>query len=114
MGNLRPSVGCGAVGVVFGLMSIIQACGFTFGHGAGSIISRKLGAKETDDANLVALVEAIALYGNAAQMAAGVEATVLSTFAAELALELEEDVDLAIEAGATAVSTNDIKLWNYR
>ena len=29
-------------------------------------------------------------------------------------VEFEEDVDLAIEAGATAVSTNDRKLWNYR
>lgn len=28
----------GAVGVVFGLMAIIQAIGFMFGHGAGSII----------------------------------------------------------------------------
>ena len=30
----------GAVGVVFGLMAIIQAFGFMFGHGAGSIVSR--------------------------------------------------------------------------
>ena len=37
----------GAVGVVFGLMAIIQAFGFTFGHGAGSNISRLLGARET-------------------------------------------------------------------
>ena len=36
----------GAVGVVFGLMSIIQAFGFMFGHGAGSIISRKLGQQD--------------------------------------------------------------------
>ena len=36
----------GAVGVVFSLMAILQAFGFMFGHGAGSIISRKLG-KET-------------------------------------------------------------------
>ena len=34
----------GAVGVVFGLMAIIQAFGFMFGHGAGSNISRLLGA----------------------------------------------------------------------
>ena len=36
----------GAVGVVFGLMAIIQAFGFMFGHGAGSNISRLLGAHE--------------------------------------------------------------------
>ena len=38
----------GAVGVVFGLMAIIQAFGFTFGHGAGSNISRLLGARNTE------------------------------------------------------------------
>ncbi len=36
----------GATGIVFTLMGIIQACGFTFGHGAGSNISRQLGAKD--------------------------------------------------------------------
>ncbi len=53
VGTLGTSAS-GAVGVVFGLMSIIQALGFTLGHGAGSIISRKLGAKEYSIANLVA------------------------------------------------------------
>lgn len=36
----------GATGIVFTLMGIIQACGFTFGHGAGSNISRQLGSKD--------------------------------------------------------------------
>ncbi len=53
VGTLGTSAS-GAVGVVFGLMAIIQACGFTFGHGAGSIISRRLGAKDVDTANIVA------------------------------------------------------------
>ena len=44
----------GAVGVVFGLMAIIQAFGFMFGHGAGSIVSRSLGAKDTERASQVA------------------------------------------------------------
>ncbi len=35
----------GATGVVFGLMAILQAVGFMFGHGAGSNISRLLGAR---------------------------------------------------------------------
>lgn len=39
-----------AVGVVFSLMAIIQAVGFFFGHGSGNYISRKLGAKETEEA----------------------------------------------------------------
>jgi len=40
----------GATGVVFALMGIIQAFGFMLGHGAGSNISRQLGAKDTEDA----------------------------------------------------------------
>lgn len=41
----------GAVGIVFGLMAIIQAFGFMFGHGAGSIIARKLGEQNIDIAS---------------------------------------------------------------
>lgn len=41
----------GAVGIVFGLMAIIQAFGFMFGHGAGSIISRRLGARDVESAS---------------------------------------------------------------
>ena len=44
----------GAVGVVFGLMAIIQAFGFMFGHGAGSIVSRSLGAKDGERASQIA------------------------------------------------------------
>ncbi len=40
----------GAVGVVFSLMSVIQAFGFMYGQGAGSIISRQLGAGKVDEA----------------------------------------------------------------
>ena len=41
----------GAVGVVFVLMAIIQAFGFMYGQGSGSISSRALGAKEVDKAS---------------------------------------------------------------
>ena len=44
----------GAVGVVFGLMAIIQTFGFMFGHGAGSIIARKLGQRKQEDASVTA------------------------------------------------------------
>lgn len=44
VGQLSTSAS-GAIGIVASLMAIIQAIGFTFGHGAGSIVSRKLGAK---------------------------------------------------------------------
>ena len=40
----------GAVGIVFGLMAIIQAFGFMFGQGAGTNISRALGAHKKERA----------------------------------------------------------------
>lgn len=40
-----------AVGVVFPIMSIIQACGFTLGMGSGSLLSIKLGQKKNDEAS---------------------------------------------------------------
>ena len=43
-----------AVGVVFSLMAIIQACGFFFGHGSGNYISRALGANDGEDAERMA------------------------------------------------------------
>lgn len=44
----------GAVGVVFALMSVIQAFGFFYGHGSGTFISRKLGAGEKNEAERMA------------------------------------------------------------
>ena len=41
----------GATSVVFGIMAILQAFGFMFGHGAGSKISRLLGQRRTDEAS---------------------------------------------------------------
>lgn len=41
----------GATSIVFGIMSILQAFGFMFGHGAGSNISRMLGSKNIEKAN---------------------------------------------------------------
>jgi len=44
----------GAVGVVFGMMAILQAIGFMFGQGGGSILSRRLGEKNLEEATVVA------------------------------------------------------------
>ena len=44
----------GAVGVVFSLMAIIQAVGFTVGMGSGSIASRLLGQRREEEANVYA------------------------------------------------------------
>ncbi len=41
----------GAIGVVFGLMAIIQAFGFMFGQGSGSVSSRALGCRDTQRAS---------------------------------------------------------------
>ena len=43
-----------AVGIVFPIMSIIQACGFTLGMGAGSLVSIRLGQKRNEEANVIA------------------------------------------------------------
>ena len=40
-----------AVGLVFSIMSIIQAFGFFCGHGSGNYIARLLGAGRTKEAN---------------------------------------------------------------
>lgn len=42
----------GATGIVFALMAVLQAFGFMFGHGAGSNISRLLGAKKVEQAKI--------------------------------------------------------------
>ena len=44
----------GAVGVVFSLMAIFQAVGFTFGIGSGNFVSRLLGARDKEQAEHVA------------------------------------------------------------
>lgn len=44
----------GAVGIVFGFMAVLQAIGFMFGNGSGSIISRLLCAKNTEQASKIA------------------------------------------------------------
>lgn len=44
----------GAVGIVFSLMTIIQAVGFTLGMGSGSLLSRRLGEKDKKAADMYA------------------------------------------------------------
>ena len=43
-----------AAGIVFPLMSLIQAIGSFFGHGSGAYMSRELGARRTDNASSMA------------------------------------------------------------
>ncbi len=51
------------MGIVFSLMAIIQAVGFTVGMGSGAQISRLLGAKKVDEANTVAASGLFAAIG---------------------------------------------------
>ncbi len=51
VGRLGTSAS-GAVGIVFGFMAIIQAFGFMFGQGSGSILSRALGSRDKESASI--------------------------------------------------------------
>lgn len=53
VGSLGTSAS-GATGIVFGLMAILQAFGFMFGHGAGANIARKLGNHDVKSAKIYA------------------------------------------------------------
>lgn len=60
---LKDTSQTGAVSIVFSLMAIIQAVGFTIGMGAGSWISRLLGKKENKYASSVGIsAVAMALF----------------------------------------------------
>ncbi len=71
VGMLKSNSATGAVGVVFSLMSIIQAVGFFFGHGSGNYISRQLGKQKADDA------EKMAATGVVLAFLAGIVITIL-------------------------------------
>lgn len=62
VGTLGTSAS-GAVGIVFALMAIIQAFGFMFGHGAGSNISRLLGARQVERARTFSATSFYAALG---------------------------------------------------
>ena len=44
----------GAVSIVFGFMAILQAVGFMFGQGSGSLVSRSFGSKDKEKASRIA------------------------------------------------------------
>lgn len=54
VGRLNSNSATGAVGLVFSLMAIIQACGYFFGHGSGNYISRAIGQREYEKAAEIA------------------------------------------------------------
>ncbi|MBE5801516.1 MAG: MATE family efflux transporter [Clostridiales bacterium] len=54
VGQIGSASASGAVGVIFPVMSLMQAVGFMFGHGTGNFMSRALGAGKVDDAEKLA------------------------------------------------------------
>lgn len=52
-----------AVGIVFPIMTVIQAIGFFFGQGSGTYISRRLGAKDKENASKMASVALFSSFG---------------------------------------------------
>lgn len=52
VGKLGTSAS-GAIGILFGFMAILQAVGFLFGQGAGSLMSRALGSKNKEEASRI-------------------------------------------------------------
>ena len=60
----------GAVGIVFALMAVFQAFGFLFGHGAGSTISRRLGAGDVAGARVYASTSFFCALGAGAAVSA--------------------------------------------
>ena len=61
VGTLGTSAS-GATGVVFGFMAIIQAFGFMFGQGAGSIVARALGQQDEQRASAHATLGVVAAF----------------------------------------------------
>ena len=85
-----------AVGISFSVMSVIQAIGYFFGHGSGNFISRKLGERDTDAA------EHMAVTGFVLALAGGTLVTVLG----EIFLE-----PLCLLLGSTPTILGDAKTY---
>ena len=54
VGQIGSASATGAVGVIFPVMSLMQAVGFMFGHGSGNFMSRALGAGRVEKAEKMA------------------------------------------------------------
>lgn len=63
VGMLKSNAATGAVGVVFSMMAVIQAVGFFFGQGSGNYISRMLGGKRYEEAEIMAATGFFSAFG---------------------------------------------------
>ncbi len=107
--NIDVSAG-GATSIVFSLMSIIQAFGFMFGHGAGSKISRLLGQKDTNEASKFASTGFFwALFCGTFIMTAGLlflEPLMLTLGSTDTILPYAKDYGMWILIAAPAMTTS--------
>jgi putative MATE family efflux protein len=69
VGSLGTSA-TASLGIAFSLMALIQAVGFFFGQGAGSFISRALGAQDSENASRMAATGFFSSFGMGALIAA--------------------------------------------
>lgn len=69
VGMLESNSITGAVGVVFSMMSVIQAVGFFFGHGSGNYVSRELGKHRVKEAETMVSVGFFTAFGAGALIA---------------------------------------------
>ncbi len=69
VGQLASDSITGAVGVVFPVMSVIQAVGFFFGHGSGNFVSRELGKHRIKEAETMVSVGFFTALGAGAVIA---------------------------------------------
>lgn len=53
IGQLNDKSMTAAIGVVFSFVSLVQALGFWFGYGSGNVMSRALGAKNDEEAQII-------------------------------------------------------------
>ena len=62
VGQIGSESATGAIGIVFPIMSIMQAFGFMFGHGSGNYISRAMGAGKTKEAEKIAITGFVSAF----------------------------------------------------
>lgn len=63
IGRLNDKSMTAAIGVVFSFVSLVQALGFWFGYGSGNVMSRALGAKNDEEAQIICADGAVLAIG---------------------------------------------------
>ena len=110
-----------ATGVVAGLMSILQAFGFMFGHGAGSNISRHLGSRNIREAREYAstsfyysiLAGALVMVVGLVSLPGMMSGQILSGVSPLLAVRYQLVVQFMIACSAALTSTAIVTFYGH-